>query len=457
MKTKKHRILVLGRGGREHALIWKILQNPDVGVVYVAPGNPGMAMMARVKCVPELDILNQDAIIRFMVEYEITLVVPGPEDVIATGLADAVRQHNQEHGTEFRVFCPTLGAAALELDKGLAMELCRENEIPTGKFQVFDNPLSALSYALTVFVWDGAVVIKANGLAAGKGVRVCRTEEEVWTAIYDIMVRHLYGDAGKKAVVMEYLKGEEASITVLVDGEHVAYLPSSQDHKARGHKVAPGVYEGDDGPNTGGLGAYAPAPVVTPEIQAEVHKAIVLPIVRAMARAGLTYKGVLYVGIMVTKDGPKVVEINCRFGDPEAQVVLPLLKSDLVELMLACCDGRLNEVEVELHQDRAAVCVVLASEGYPDKYETGRLISDVGIHPQFIHIFHAGTERRWKGRGDYELRTAGGRVLAVTAVHEDIQHSLDWVYDAVDRIQCDNLFYRSDIGHRALARLGVRV
>jgi len=440
MASKK--ILVIGSGGREHTLVWKMHEQHPEYEYFAAPGNPGIDEIA--ECVP-IDVSDIEALIDFIVENDVQLTVVGPEDPLASGIVEQFQRYiafRNLDPNDYKIFGPSAGAAQLESDKDFALRMMHANNIPTGKFQTFTLPRQALDYASAILDYDGSVVIKANGLCAGKGVRVCDTEKEVWDAVHDMLIRHTFGDAGDELIVMERLYGEEASITAFVDGEHIAYLHASQDHKARD--------EGDKGPNTGGMGAYAPAPVVTPEIQQQVHDRIVAPMVKAISEYGTPYKGVLYGGLMITDEGPKVIEWNCRFGDPETQVVLPLLESDLVEIMLACCEGRLNEIEMKLHEDAAAVCVVMASGGYPGDYETGKIIRGMG----FVHqrdkamAFHAGT----KEDDDGFLATDGGRVLGVTARRSSIKEAVEAAYTAVGCISFEGAYFRKDIAHRALDR-----
>lgn len=424
------RVLIVGKGGREHAFAWKISLSPKVSRIYAAPGNPGMAGHAT--CV-DIGADNVDGLLEFARRERIDLTVVGPEDPLANGLADRFE------AVGLRVFGPSQKAAQIEADKDFALCLMHRYGIPTGRYRTFRDPDDARGF---VRDWGAPVVLKASGLAAGKGALVCHTVDEALQAVDRVLVDREFGDAGDKLVIMEYLEGEEASITGFSDGEHVACIVPSQDHKTIG--------EGDTGPNTGGMGAYAPAPAVTPAMQKVIMERVMLPAVRALAAEGRPYRGILYAGLIITENGPRVIEFNCRLGDPEAQVVLPLLKTDLVDVMEAVCEGTLKNMEIEL-DDRAATCVVLASGGYPGAYETGAAISglDEPNAGEDVLVFHAGTARQ----GETTV-TDGGRVLGVTAVGENIRASVDRAYEAIGKIQFENAYFRRDIGHRALARAG---
>jgi len=423
------KILVIGGGGREHTLAWKLAQSPQAEKIYAIPGNPGMAKIA--ECENGISIEDNEALVAFAKEKGVELVVVGPEVPLTNGLVDAM------NGAGIRAFGPTRAAAELEGSKSFAKDIMQKYGIPTAKYKVFTDAASARDYVQA----EGApIVIKADGLAAGKGVVVAQTVDEALTAVNNIMEDRSFGSAGARVVVEECMFGEEASLLAFTDGETIVPMVSSQDHKR--------AFDGDKGPNTGGMGTYAPAPVMTNELVQEATEKILRPIIAAMKKEGRPYKGCLYAGLMITEAGPKVVEFNARFGDPETQVVLPLLKSDLLEIMLACCDGRLAEQDIKW-SDGAAVCVVMASDGYPGGYPKGLPIKGVEqAEAGGALVFHAGTAER-----DGRLVTAGGRVLGVVARAADIRSAVDDAYAAVSRIHFHGAQYRHDIAHRALERL----
>jgi phosphoribosylamine--glycine ligase len=364
-------------------------------------------------------------------KQEIDLTVVGPEAPLVAGIVDEFEKKG------LRIFGPGKAAARLEGSKVFCKELLWKYDIPTGRGEVFGEKQDALDF---VKGCDFPCVVKADGLAAGKGVIICRYREEACEAIENIMGKRIFGDAGKKVIIEEFLEGEEASCLAFTDGEEVVPLLSAQDHKA--------IFDGDKGPNTGGMGAYSPAPVVTAEIEAEVMREIIRPVIRAMAEEGTKYRGVLYAGLMITDKGPKVLEFNVRFGDPETQAIIPLLKTDLILPLSACIDGTLGEISLEWNE-RTALCVVLASRGYPGKYERGKEIRGLEeLSPKKeVYVFHAGTVRK-----DGSLITNGGRVLGVTGVGSSIREAIDTTYRAVGEIQFDGVYYRKDIGFRALNR-----
>ena len=423
------KILVIGGGGREHTLAWKLAQSPQAEKIYAIPGNPGMAKIA--ECENGISIEDNEAVVAFAKEKGVELVVVGPEVPLTNGLVDAM------NGAGIRAFGPTQAAAELEGSKSFAKDIMQKYGIPTAKYKVFTDAASARDYVQA----EGApIVIKADGLAAGKGVVVAQTVDEALTAVNNIMEGQSFGAAGARVVIEECMFGEEASLLAFTDGETIVPMVSSQDHKR--------AFDGDKGPNTGGMGTYAPAPVMTAELVQEATEKILRPIIAAMQKEGRPYKGCLYAGLMITGAGPKVVEFNARFGDPETQVVLPLLKSDLLEIMLACCDGRLAEQDIKW-SDGAAVCVVMASDGYPGGYPKGLPIKGVEqAEAGGALVFHAGTAER-----DGRLVTAGGRVLGVVARAADIRSAVDDAYAAVSRIHFHGAQYRHDIAHRALERL----
>jgi len=417
-------ILVIGSGGREHALYWKLSESPQTEQIYAIPGNPGMGASAAIA----LD--DHAAILRFVKEHEIGLVVVGPEVPLMNGLVDELE------AAGIRAFGPRANAAEIEGSKSFAKDLMKKYGIPTARYEVFTAAEPARAYIRQ----EGApIVVKADGLAAGKGVIVAMTEQEALDAVDAIMEDHSFGDAGARVVIEEFMEGEEASLLAFTDGRTIRPMISAQDHKR--------AYDGDRGPNTGGMGTYAPAPVMTPEMTERAVEEILKPTIAAMAKEGRTYRGCLYLGLMVTADGPKVVEFNARFGDPETQVVLPLLDSDLVAIMCACADGTLADVPIRW-KDGAAVCVVLASGGYPGHYEKGQEIHGLAdAEAMGALVFHAGTAMK-----DGKLVTNGGRVLGVVGRGADISSAVDAAYAAATKISFKDAYYRKDIAHRALER-----
>ena len=417
-------ILVIGSGGREHALYWKLSESPQTEQIYAIPGNPGMGASAAIA----LD--DHAAILRFAKEHEIGLVVVGPEVPLMNGLVDKLE------AAGICAFGPHANAAEIEGSKSFAKDLMKKYGIPTARYEVFTAAEPARAYIRQ----EGApIVVKADGLAAGKGVIVAMTEQEALDAVDAIMEDHSFGDAGARVVIEEFMEGEEASLLAFTDGTTIRPMISAQDHKR--------AYDGDRGPNTGGMGTYAPAPVMTPEMTERAVEEILKPTIAAMAKEGRTYRGCLYLGLMVTADGPKVVEFNARFGDPETQVVLPLLDSDLVAIMCACADGTLVDVPIRW-KDGAAVCVVLASGGYPGHYEKGQEIHGLAdAEAMGALVFHAGTAMK-----DGKLVTNGGRVLGVVGRGADISSAVDAAYAAAAKISFKDAYYRKDIAHRALER-----
>lgn len=417
-------ILVIGSGGREHALYWKLSESPQTEQIYAIPGNPGMGASAAIA----LD--DHAAILRFVKEHEIGLVVVGPEVPLMNGLVDKLE------AAGICAFGPHANAAEIEGSKSFAKDLMKKYGIPTARYEVFTAAEPARAYIRQ----EGApIVVKADGLAAGKGVIVAMTEQEALDAVDAIMEDHSFGDAGARVVIEEFMEGEEASLLAFTDGTTIRPMISAQDHKR--------AYDGDRGPNTGGMGTYAPAPVMTPEMTERAVEEILKPTIAAMAMEGRVYRGCLYLGLMVTADGPKVVEFNARFGDPETQVVLPLLDSDLVAIMCACADGTLADVPIRW-KDGAAVCVVLASGGYPGHYEKGQEIHGLAdAEAMGALVFHAGTAMK-----DGKLVTNGGRVLGVVGRGADISSAVDAAYAAAAKISFKDAYYRKDIAHRALER-----
>ncbi|MHC4666040.1 MAG: phosphoribosylamine--glycine ligase [Planctomycetota bacterium] len=425
-------VLLIGSGGREHALAWKLAQSKNLGKLYIAPGNAGTQ-----KCGKNVPIGASDVqkLAEFGKQNKIGLVIVGPEDPLAAGVVDAFE------AAGIKAFGPSARAARLEADKAFAKQLMRSCAISTAEGRTFERFSDAKAYIASR---DEAVVVKAAGLAAGKGVYVCDDPSDGILAAEKIMCDKIFGSAGEKVIVEDKLLGEEASILAFVDGRNIYVMESSQDHKPIG--------DGDTGPNTGGMGAYSPAPVVTEELMDRITREIIVPVVDGMSRNGTPYKGVLYAGLMITAAGPRVLEFNVRFGDPETQPILVRLKSDLLDVCLAVCEGRLDEVTLSWDQ-RPAVCVVMASGGYPGSYEKGKKISGLAEAEQVkdVVVFHAGTATK---NGD--IVTNGGRVLGVTAMGETISDAKTGAYDAVDKIEFDGCYCRRDIADKAIERSGVK-
>lgn len=420
------KILVIGSGGREHALVWKIAQSPRKPQIFCAPGNAGIERLAA--CVP----IKTDDIIplkEFALEERIDLTVVGPEAPLALGIADEFRK------ARLKIFGPTRAAARLESSKSFSKDIMAANRIPTAASRSFEQMEQALAYLDAQPV---PIVVKADGLAQGKGVVVATTREEAKQAVRDAMEKSVFGQAGHRVLIEEFLDGEELTIMAFTDGKTVVPMVPAQDHKRVG--------DGDSGPNTGGMGAYAPAPLGTAALREQVTRQVLQPTVDALARLGCPFQGVLYAGLMIVKGTPYVLEFNARMGDPETQVVLPLLKTDLVEVMEAVVDHRLDQLTVEWHND-TAVCVVMTSPGYPGSYRTGLPIHGLIDQPadSQLAVFHAGTKRDAK-----QVVTAGGRVLAVTAWGPSLLAAREQVYKAVPSIMFDGRHYRTDIAHRAL-------
>jgi phosphoribosylamine--glycine ligase len=421
-------VLLIGSGGREHAIAWKLRQSRRLGKLYIAPGNAGTG-----QCGENVDIRDADvpALVDFAKTKKVGLVVVGPEDPLASGVIDAME------AAGIKAFGPSGAAAQLEADKAFAKQLMRSCAVSTAEARVFDRFSDAKAYIASR---DEPVVIKAAGLAKGKGVVVCDDPADGILAAEKIMVDKIFGAAGDRVVVEDKLLGEEASILAFVDGHNIYLMESSQDHKPIG--------DGDTGPNTGGMGAYSPAPLVTDAMMSRISREILVPMADAMNRNGTPYKGVLYAGVMITSGGPRVLEFNVRFGDPETQPILMRLKSDLLEVFLAVCDGRLDESTLKW-DPRPAVCVVMASGGYPDAYEKGKVITGITEAEALgdVVVFQAGTRRQ---NGD--IVTDGGRVLGVTALGSDIAAAKTRAYEAVDCIHFDGAYCRRDISDKALKR-----
>ncbi len=424
------RVLLIGGGGREHALAWKIAQSPELTALYATPGNAGIAEVAEL--VP-LDVQNHEAVAAFCREHRIDLVVVGPEAPLVAGLADDLQGK-----TGVPVFGPSAAAARLEGSKGFTKDLCAAHGIPTARYRRFSECEDALAY---LHDHPTPIVVKADGLAAGKGVIIAETRAEAERAVQD-MFAGAFGQAGREVVIEEYLEGEEASFFALVSGESVLPLAGAQDHKR--------AFDGDKGPNTGGMGAYSPAPVLGEDMVQRVMREIMEPTARAMAARGAPYRGVLYAGLMITAEGPKLIEFNVRFGDPECQVLMPRLADDLLPLLMATAEGRLDTVPAPRWHEKAALTVVLATRGYPGAYEKGSVIRGLErlVGWEDLVVFHAGTKRA----ADGELRAVGGRVLNVTGIAPDIRAARERAYAAIAEIDWPEGFYRTDIGWRALTR-----
>ncbi|MHC4454116.1 MAG: phosphoribosylamine--glycine ligase [Planctomycetota bacterium] len=423
-------VLIVGGGGREHSLAWKIAQSPQVSKIFCAPGNPGISQVA--ECV-NIDVGQTELLYEFAVKENIGLTVIGPKAPLVDGIVDVFNKN------DLKVFGPDKKAAILEDSKVFSKSLLKKHAIPTADFQCFDDHYQAKRYVLS----KGApIVVKADGLSKGKGVFVCKTNDEAVQAIDSIMKDKVFGNAGNQVVIEECLIGEEVSLLAFTDGRTIVPMESSQDHKT--------VFDGDKGPNTGGMGAYSPVPIMTRELYRRVEKDILVPTVHAMNREGRPYKGVIYIGLMITSAGPMVLEFNVRFGDPEAQVILTRMKSDIVPIMLATISGELDKIDLEWHS-RASVCVVMASGGYPGKYDNGMEITGLDLlkDQEGICAFHAGTKLV-----NGKLVTNGGRVLNVVAYGDNIEDAQKKVYEAVSKISFDGAHYRKDIAGKAMKGLG---
>ncbi len=423
-------ILIIGGGGREHALAWKVAQSSQVRRVFVSPGNAGTAREPKVT---NLSIATEDIpeLVRFARGHAVDLTIVGPEAPLVLGVVNAFQEAN------LRCFGPTREAAQLEGSKAFAKDFLARHRIPTADYQTFTAIEPAVAYIREKGV---PIVIKADGLAAGKGVILAQTEDEAITAVRDMLGGNVFGAAGHRVVIEEFLWGEEASFIVMVDGEHILPMATSQDHKARD--------DGDQGPNTGGMGAYSPAPVVTSELHQRILQEIIGPTVRGMAADGHPYLGFLYAGLMIDPNGTsKVLEYNCRFGDPETQPILMRLRSDLVDLCLAAMEGRLDHVKADW-EPRPALGVVMAARGYPGDYPKGDVISGLpAVEEEGIKVFHAGTQEK-----DGQVMTNGGRVLCATALGNSVREAQTRAYSLAKRISWDGVYYRTDIGYRAIAR-----
>lgn len=423
------KVLVIGGGGREHALAWKAAQSSKVSKVFVAPGNAGTALEDKLENVA-IGAEDIDALKAFALENKIDLTIVGPEAPLVIGVV------NQFEAAGLRCFGPSEGAAQLEGSKAFTKDFLARHDIPTGAYANFTEIDPAVAY---IKEQGAPIVIKADGLAAGKGVIVAMTEDEAIAAVNDMLAGNAFGDAGHRVVIEEFLAGEEASYIVMVDGEHILPMATSQDHKA--------ALNGDKGPNTGGMGAYSPAPVVTPEIDSRIMKEVIEPTVKGMAAEGNPYTGFLYAGLMISADGePKVIEYNCRFGDPETQPIMMRLKSDLVALCNAALDKKLDQATIDWDA-RPALGVVLAAGGYPADYAKGDVISGIPAATADSKVFHAGTAEK-----DGQTVTNGGRVLCAVALGENVSEAQAKAYEVTRKISWNGVNFRTDIGHRAILR-----
>lgn len=418
------KILVVGSGGREHALVWKLHFSPLVKKIFAAPGNAGISKLAECVQIASEDLIG---LADFAERKSIDLTVVGPELPLTLGIVDEFQKRN------LRIFGPTKMAAMIEGSKVFAKEFMKKYHIPTASFQIFERPDQAIDFVKSS---DMPLVIKADGLAAGKGAVIVEDTESAISTVQKMMVEKIFKDAGTKVVIEDFLEGEEVTILAFTDGKTILPMPSSQDHKK--------IYDGDTGPNTGGMGAYAPTTIVDERMMKRIYDQILEPTIVGLEQEGRIFKGVLYAGLMLTDRGPKVMEYNCRFGDPETQVVLSLLKSDLAEIFMSIIEGDLSPEEVEWTDD-FAVCVILASAGYPDKYEKGKEIFGLDkIEPSAdILLFHAGTKKEGE-----RLYTNGGRVLGITAMDKDVETAIHKAYATVDKIRFDGAQFRRDIGYR---------
>ncbi|MFH1857411.1 MAG: phosphoribosylamine--glycine ligase [Candidatus Omnitrophota bacterium] len=425
------KILVIGSGGREHALAWRLSQSPKVSGLYAAPGNAGIATLAECVPIPPEDI---PALAAFAKKQRIDLTVVGPEMPLVSGIADFFTER------KLTIFGPSRAAARIEGSKIFAKQLMSQKQVPTASFQIFESQESAFASLLKR---KGPCVVKADGLCQGKGVLVARDTDEASAAVRILMEKKAFGIAGARIIIEDCLQGEEASILALSDGKTILLLPSSQDHKR--------IYDRDEGPNTGGMGAYSPAPIVTPALEVMILEKIFKPILQGLAEMNAPYRGLLYAGLMISEEGPSVLEFNARFGDPESQAVLPRLKGDFAALLLEVAQGKFPKTSLEI-DPRPCVSVVLASKGYPGPYEKGKVIEGLedASKEKDIFIFHAGTSRE---NGD--VVTNGGRVLAVSALGNTLEKAVQKAYRAVSLIHFDGMQYRRDIAHRALSRKGV--
>jgi len=430
------KILVIGSGGREHALVWKIAQSKLVDKIFCAPGNGGIAKLAECIDIKADDIAK---LLEFAKKEKIDFTVVGPEAALAAGIVDEFKNYG------LKIFGPKKIAAQMEASKVFSKQIMEKYKVPTANFKIFDNASDAKAYIEKI---GAPCVVKADGLAAGKGVVVAKDVGEAKQAVDAMMQEKIFGDAGNKVIIEECLEGQEASILVITDSKEVIALASSQDHKR--------IFDDDQGPNTGGMGAYSPAPVVTKELFKEILEKIIYRTIDGLVKEGINYQGVLYAGVMLTKDGPKALEFNVRFGDPETEAILPRLKSDLVEVMLAASEGNLSRIRALDWESQACVCVVCAAGGYPGNYEKGSVINGLEEAEKLpgVVVFHAGTKIRSINdvgqRRETECLTNGGRVLGVTGLGNTIKEAIDKTYEAVGKISFRGMQYRKDIGKKAI-------
>ncbi len=423
------KFLVIGSGGREHAIIWKLSQSKKIEKIYCAPGNAGIAEQAELV---NIKVDDFEALAKFALENKIDYTFVGPEVPLALGITDFFNSKG------LKIFGPSKKGAMLEASKTFAKDFMRKYNVPTAEYKTFNEFSAAEKFLKEEWDENKKVVVKADGLAAGKGVIMCRNRAEALEALKEIMQDKSFGSAGDKIIFEQWLEGQETSILVFTDGKHFSIMPAAQDHKRVG--------DGDTGLNTGGMGAYAPAPVATKELLKKVNEEIMPNIIKGLEKENIDYKGILYIGFMVDNGNPYVLEFNCRFGDPETQVIIPLLKTDLADIVEHTVAGTLDKVNIEW-SDKSAVCVVLASGGYPEKYEKNLPISGLNdVKEDEAVIFHAGTKRA----DDGNILTSGGRVLVLTSVAADIKSAIDKVYKTVPKIKFDKMHYRKDIAQRAL-------
>jgi len=420
-------VALIGSGGREHALAYKIKQSKRLDKLFIVPGNAGTSSLGENI---SLDASNKESVIEFCREHDIDLVVIGPEIPLVDGLADILRDNS------INVFGPNQNAAMIEGDKSFSKDLMKQYNIPTAEYKIYEKKdyMECISYLETI---SYPTVIKASGLAAGKGVAICNDKNEAINYVDQCFKDDLFGESSNVLVIEEFLEGEETSIFAITDGEDYILLPAAQDHKR--------LFDGDKGPNTGGMGAYAPAPLVTPEVLKRIEDEVIIPTIEAMKSEGREYNGCLYAGLMIKDGKPKVVEFNCRFGDPETQVVLPIIEGDLLELLYSASKGKINKEAVS-YNGKTSVCVVAASDGYPGSYKKGFEITGLNNMPSGVEVFHAGT----KFNGD-KIVTNGGRVLAVSSIVDssDIKGAKELAYDALVKIHFDGMVYRNDISDKA--------
>lgn len=426
-------ILLVGNGGREHALAWKLSQSTIVSKIFVCPGNGGTAGLSKTENITSISASDFPALTKFALEKNVQLLIPGPEAPLVDGIVD----YFKENAPQIKAFGPSKAAAVMEGSKTFSKDFMKRNNIVTAAYENFSDYAKASAYVDSV--WNQhRIVIKASGLAAGKGVIIPLSKDEAQTALKEMMEDKTFGEAGDEVVIEEFLEGHEISILSFSDGETIKSLPPAQDHKR--------IRDGDEGPNTGGMGTYAPAPskIVTSEILAEIERTVLVPTIQGMKKEGYPFIGCLFSGFMITKSGPKVLEYNVRFGDPETQSLLSLLESDLAEVMLACADGKLSTVDLKI-SSKSAATVVVAAGGYPDAYAKGTLMT-IDAAPEDVVLFHAGTNVNGEGK----LVTSGGRVIASTAVADTLKDAIAKAYEGVNTIHFEGMQYRNDIGARAL-------